>query len=98
VPGACWKRREGGWIAFGRDLLHATGDRKAPRFIGYFRVSPSRWVKQPFDKQILGVESWLATTGDAELDKHRQALTLRVKNASAARVATAVLATLRGAN
>jgi len=85
-------------LAFGKDLLYAVGDRKAPRFVGFFPIAPTRWVKQGLDKQILGIKGWLTVNGDVELDKHRENLGLRVAGASDSQVAVASLAPARGLN
>ena len=84
-------------IAFGKDLLYDVGDRTRPRFVGFFPVSPARWVKQAFDKQITGVRGWLGSA-DPVLEKHRAELDERVQRADDSRVATAALAPKRGLN
>lgn len=85
-------------LGFGKDLLHAVGDRKSPRFAGFFPVAPTRWVKQPLDKQLLGVKGWLTLSGEPELDKHRERLSARAAAAGDAQVAVAALAPARGVN
>lgn len=91
-------RLDGACVLFGRDLLHAVGDRKAPRFVGFFPSAPSRWVAQPFDKQIVGVRGWLATSGEVVLEQHRENLTRRLDTATAAQTAVAAVAPARGLN
>ena len=91
-------RLDAACLAFGNDLLHTVGDRTRPRFVGFFPIAPTRWVKQPFDKQIIAVRGWLSITGDAVLDQHRAALDKHVQSAEASRLATAALAPKRGLN
>lgn len=58
---------------FGDELYLAVGkDRNAARWIQFFSVSVSRFIKMRFDKQIQKVTGWLnPSVQDAVLDKHR---------------------------
>jgi hypothetical protein len=62
---------------FGDDLYLAVGkNRESARWLQFFPISVSRFIKIRFDKQIQKVKGWLApNVTDAIVDKHRAPLT-----------------------
>lgn len=62
---------------FGDDLFLAVAkDRESARWLRFFPIAVSRFVKMRFDKQIQKVQSWLdPSVTEPALDAHRSALT-----------------------
>jgi hypothetical protein len=84
-------------IAFADDLLRDVDkDRSSPRWLGFFKVAPNLFIKQPLSDQVLTVRGWLELTDDPILETHREALTKRSSDAQTALVATQGLAMKRG--
>lgn len=56
---------------FGRDMDHELkGDHKHPRWIMFFLVAVSTFIRQAFAAQVARVRGWLAGAKDPLLEKH----------------------------
>jgi hypothetical protein len=91
-------RLDAACVSFGDELFYAVGkDRKSPRWLSFFRVAVSRFVRRGLSDQVAAVGGWLGTTGDSVLESHREDLTRTQAEARVALDATAALAPQRGA-
>jgi hypothetical protein len=86
--------------SFGDELYLAVGkDASSARWTRYFSGAErtvSTFIRQAFGAQIARVRAWLDVTGDAVLDRHREALDTWSAAGAAANVQTSGSATVRG--
>ncbi len=83
---------------FGDELFYAVGkDRESARWLQFFPIAVSRFIKMRFDKQIQKIQAWLApNVTETALDKHRPALTTWSNAAATALGQTSGVAMVRG--
>lgn len=84
-------------IAFGDDLHTAVQkDHRAARWLQFFSVAVSSFVKQALARQIATVKGWLTSSKDPVLEKHRANLETWSARADGALVKTRGTALVRG--
>jgi hypothetical protein len=84
-------------VHFGDDLYSAVGkDKTSPRWIKFFSITVSRFVRQALPKQVQRVKGWLEASNDQVLEKHRNDLTKWSTAADAALTKTRGTSVARG--
>src|SRR5262245_20978551 len=89
-------RLDNACVNFGDDLKSAVKkDLTAPRWLQFFNIAVSKFIRQRLANQVQTVRGWLRSS-DPVLDKHRTALDTWSKAADDALVQTRAVATVRG--
>lgn len=91
-------RLDAACMRFGDELFLAVGkDRAHPRWLQFFKLAVSRFVRTALPSQVLTVRGWFAST-DPVLASHRPDLERWATAADAALIADRSLAVARGEN
>ena len=76
-------------LDFADDLLaDVDKDRGSARWLGFFKVAPTSFVRHPLADEVMSIQGWLEASSDPVLETHRTELSKRVGAAQSALVST----------
>jgi len=83
-------------LKFADDLLaDVDKDRESPRWLEFFKLAPSRFVKVALADQVNNVQGWVSSSSDPILLEHLDSLSRRATDAQSALVSTTGLSSRR---